>query len=235
MKVIGLVGGMSWESSLEYYRIINEEVKRRLGGLHSARILMYSVDFHEIEEQQSRNRWEEAAGILEDAAERLARGGADFLLICTNTMHKVAPEVQRSVEIPLLHIADATAEAAQEIGISVAGLLGTKFTMEQDFLKGRLSQKHGLTVIVPDEASRKIVHDVIYNELCLGTISDKSKYAVLQVIDELSAAGAEGVILGCTELPLLIKQEDTSMPVLDTTALHAMKAVDLALRSQVKP
>lgn len=229
MKVIGLIGGMSWESSLEYYRLINEDVKRRLGGFHSAKVLMYSVDFHEIEQQQSGGRWDESAETLADAAKRLERGGADFFLICTNTMHKVAAEVERAVSIPLLHIADATGEEIQKLDIAKIGLLGTRFTMEEDFLKGHLSRNYGLEVIVPEEDSRKIVHDVIYDELCLGKISNESRNKVLGIVDELAAREAEAIVLGCTELPLLIKQEDAPLPVLDTTALHAKKAVDWAL------
>lgn len=229
MKVIGLIGGMSWESSLEYYRLINEDVKRRLGGFHSAKVLMYSVDFHEIEQQQSGGRWDESAETLADAAKRLERGGADFFLICTNTMHKVAAEVERAVSIPLLHIADATGEEVQKLDIAKIGLLGTRFTMEEDFLKGHLSRNYGLKVIVPEEDSRKIVHDVIYDELCLGKISNESRNKVLGIVDELAAREAEAIVLGCTELPLLIKQEDAPLPVLDTTALHAKKAVDWAL------
>ncbi len=230
MKVIGLIGGMSWESSLEYYRFINEGVKRRLGGFHSAKVLMYSVDFHEIEQQQSEGRWEDSAETLADAARRLEKGGADFFLICTNTMHKVAPEVERAAGIPLLHIADAAGEEVQRLAIKQIGLLGTSFTMEEDFLKGHLSRNYGLEVITPEEASRKIVHDVIYDELCLGKILEESKTKVLEIIGELSAHGAEAIILGCTELPLLVKQEDAPMPILDTTALHARKAVDWALK-----
>ena len=229
MKTIGLIGGMSWESSLEYYRIINEEVKNRLGGQHSAKVLLYSLDFHPIEEFQRRGRWEDMALILIDAAKRLERAGADFILICTNTMHKVAPEVQDSIKIPLLHIADATAEQIKATGISVVGLLGTKYTMEQDFLKGYLSSKHGFDVIVPNAGSRDTVHNIIYDELCIGTIREESKKMFLRIIQDLAAEGAQGVILGCTEIPLLVHPGDTSLPLFDTTAIHAKKAVEMAL------
>ncbi len=231
MKTIGLIAGMSWESSAEYYRIINEEVRDRLGGLHSARILMYSLDFQEIEDQQREGRWDEAASILAGAARRLELGGADFLLICTNTMHKVAPEVEAAVEIPLLHIADATAEEAHDRRISTAALLGTRFTMEQDFLKGRLSSRHGLRVLVPPPKAREIVHRVIYDELCLGRVLETSRRTLAGIVEDLKAAGAEGVILGCTELPLLLRQEDAPLPLIDTLSVHARRAVDLALQA----
>ncbi|GAB4333453.1 MAG: aspartate/glutamate racemase family protein [Candidatus Abyssubacteria bacterium] len=230
MKVIGLIGGMTWESSLEYYRIINEEVKTRLGGFHSAKILMYSVDFQEVERQQSRGRWDESARLLVESAERLERGGADLLLICANTMHRVADEVESAVRIPLVHIADATAAEASRLGARRLGLLGTRYTMEEDFLKGRLS-RHGLSVIVPGERSREAVHAVIYDELCFGKIVPESRRAVLGIIEELREGGAQAVVLGCTELPLLVKQSDTSVVLLDTTALHARRAVELALAS----
>jgi aspartate racemase len=228
MKVIGLIGGMTWESSLEYYRILNEEVRTQLGGFSSAKILMYSIDFQELERQQRENRWDESAKLMVDAAKRLERGGADLLLICANTMHKVADEVQAAVRIPLIHIADATAEEAKRRGAATLGLLGTRFTMDGDFLKDRLS-KHGLKVIVPGERSREAVHNIIYNELCFGKILPESRNAVLKIIEELRKDGAQAVILGCTELPLLVKQTDTSVTLLDTTALHARKAVEVAL------
>ncbi|MEJ2718337.1 MAG: aspartate/glutamate racemase family protein [Deltaproteobacteria bacterium] len=209
MKVMGLIGGMSWESSLEYYRIMNEEVRERLGGQHSAKILMFSVDFHEIEACQVEDRWEDATALLTDAARRLERGGADYLLICTNTMHKVADGVQRAVSIPLLHIGDATAEEVKRLGLSSVGLLGTRYTMEQDFLKGYLSSRHGLEVIVPGEEARTAVHDIIYDELCLGKLVDESKERLLSIVAGLAADGAEGVILGCTELPLLLRPDDS--------------------------
>jgi len=229
MKTIGLIGGMSWESSLEYYRIINQEIRNRLGGQHSAKVLMYSLDFEPIEELQRQGRWEEMALILQDAAKRLELAGANFFLICTNTMHKIAPEVQDSVRIPLLHIADATAEEVKASGISTVGLLGTRYTMEQDFLKGYLSSKHGLDVIIPEPDSRDIVHNVVYDELCLGTIREESKKVFLRIIQDLGEKGAQGVILGCTEIPLLVHQKDTSLPLFDTTAIHAKKAVEMAL------
>ncbi|MBW2096599.1 MAG: aspartate/glutamate racemase family protein [Deltaproteobacteria bacterium] len=229
MKTIGLIGGMSWESSLEYYRIINQEIRNRLGGQHSAKVLMYSLDFEPIEELQRQGRWEEMALILQDAAKRLELAGANFFLICTNTMHKIAPEVQDSVRIPLLHIADATAEEVKASGISTVGLLGTRYTMEQNFLKGYLSSKHGLDVIIPEPDSRDIVHNVVYDELCLGTIREESKKVFLRIIQDLGEKGAQGVILGCTEIPLLVHQKDTSLPLFDTTAIHAKKAVEMAL------
>ena len=230
MKVIGLIGGMSWESSAEYYRIINEEVKRRLGGLRSGKILMYSVDFHEIEELQHEGRWEEATELMIDAAKRIEKGGADFLLICTNTMHKMAPDVQKAVNIPLLHIADATGEQIKSLGIQKVGLLGTKYTMEQDFYKGRLVSKHSLDVVVPEEGDRNIIHEVIYEELCLGVILEKSKNEFCRIINSLAKQHAEGIILGCTEISLLIKQTDSMLPLFDTTEIHAQKAVEFALR-----
>ena len=229
MKTIGLIGGMSWESTIEYYRIINQEVKTRLGKLHSGRILLYSVDFEEIENQQRAGLWDEAAGILIDAAQRLEKGGADFILICTNTMHKVAPQVQAAVKSPLVHIADSTALEIKSRGLSAVGLLGTRFTMEQDFLKGLLTEKYGLEILVPDRKGRDLIHDIIYQELCQGDIRDDSRQKALEVIEGLKRAGAEGVILGCTELPLLIRTGDTDLPVFDTTFLHARQAVDLAL------
>lgn len=230
MKTIGLIGGMSWESSSEYYRIINETVQKRLGGLHSAQVLMYSVDFAEIEKLQHEGRWLEAARVLADAAKRLERGGADFLVLCTNTMHKVADEIAASVEIPLVHIADATAEAVKAKHIQRIGLLGTRFTMEEDFYKGRLIAKHGLDVIIPDEADRDIVHKVIYGELCLGRIREESRDFFRTILQRLVEQGAEGIILGCTEIPLLVRPEDATVPLFDTTRLHALKAVDLALQ-----
>ncbi len=229
MKTIGLIGGMSWESSLEYYRIINEETKRRLGGLHSAKSLMYSVDFAEIEELQHKGDWETATHMMIDAAKHLENGGADFVLICTNTMHKMAKDVEKAIAIPLLHIADPTAEAIKAQGLTKVALLGTKYTMEQDFYKGRLIDNFGLGVIVPDDADRQIIHHVIYNELCLGNIRTESKKQFIDIIEKLHQDGAQGVILGCTEIGLLIKQEDVTIPVFDTTLVHAVAAVNLAL------
>jgi len=229
MKVIGMIGGMSWESSLEYYRIVNEEVKKRLGGLHSAKVLMLSVDFYEIEELQSSGNWQESARILIKAARDLEKGGAEFVLICTNTMHKVAPEVQASIKIPLIHIADAVGEEINKQNLYKVGLLGTKFTMEQDFLKGHLVDKFNLDVIIPGADSRQIVHEVIYNELCLGSIRKESKQSYCEIIEEMAKSGAQGVILGCTEISLLVQSADVSLPLFDTTAIHCRKAVDFSL------
>jgi aspartate racemase len=229
MKIIGLIGGMSWESSLEYYRIINERIKQKLGGLHSAKSLMYSVDFEEIEKLQRLGNWGEATKLMIDAAKKLECGGADFVVICTNTMHKMAEEMQQSITIPILHIADATAEKIRTAGYKKVGLLGTRFTMEENFYKGRLIEKYNLEVLIPDEAERQFVHDVIYKELCLGTIQQNSKNRFKAIIDNLSKKGVQAVILGCTEIPLLIKQEDVSVPLFDTTRIHAESAVDFAL------
>jgi aspartate racemase len=229
MKVIGLIGGMSWESSLDYYKIINQTVRTELGGQHSAKILMYSVDFDEIERLQHEDRWDETVNILIDAGRRVENGGADLVLLCTNTMHKVADELQGSLNIPLVHIVDAAAEEINRAGISVVGLLGTRFTMEQEFYKDRLSSKHGLQVIIPGERSRNAVHAIIYDELCQGKIIEQSKRTLLQIISELESDGAQGVILGCTELPMLIGPDDSRIPLFDTTGIHARKAVALAL------
>jgi aspartate racemase len=229
MKTIGLLGGMSWESSSEYYRIINEAVNARLGGVHSADCLMYSVDFGEIEELQHQDRWDELTELMIDAAQRIERGGAEILLICTNTMHRMAPEVQAAIDIPLLHIADAAGEAILAQGLSTVGLLGTKFTMEGDFYRKRLEEKYGLKVLIPDEPDREIVHRVIYEELVKGQILEGSRDAFVAIIDKLQERGAEGVILGCTEIPLMVKQSDVSIPVFDTTRIHAEAAVDWAL------
>jgi aspartate racemase len=229
MKVIGLLGGMSWESTVGYYRVINERVKNSLGGLHSAKIILYSVDFEPIEKLQHEGNWEETARILSEAAQSVASAGADFLLICTNTMHKVAPQIEKSISIPLLHIADATAEVLAQEGIKTVGLLGTAFTMEQDFYKGRLSENYGLNVIVPENEDRNVVHRIIYQELCLGKIESNSKAEYLRIIDSLSNQGAETVILGCTEIGMLVNQEDTEIRLLNTTEIHAEKAVERAL------
>lgn len=229
MKVIGLIGGMSWESTAEYYRIINESVKERLGGLHSACILLYSVDFHQVEVLQQEGRWQEATELLLDAARRVQRGGADFALICTNTMHKVADEIEAAISIPLLHISDATASEIGRRDLTRVALLGTKYTMEDDFYKGRLVGRHGLQVLIPPEKERDAVHRVIYDELCVGNIAAASRAELVGIIHGLGKRGAEGVILGCTELPLLIKQEDSPLPLFDTTAIHALSAVDFAL------
>jgi aspartate racemase len=230
MKTIGLLGGMSWESSLEYYRIINEAVKARLGGLHSAKSILYSVDFHEIEALQRQGDWQTATERMIEAAQAIERGGADFLLICANTMHKMADEVQAHISIPLLHIADPTAERIRAQGLRRVGLLGTRFTMEEPFYRGRLVSGHGLEVIVPGEAEREIVHRVIYDELCQGIIRPESREAYNRVIHNLTAQGAEAVILGCTEIGLLVRQEDSPVPLFDTTRIHAEAAVEYALQ-----
>jgi aspartate racemase len=229
MKTIGLIGGMSWESSIEYYRIINETVRARLGGLHSAKSVMYSVDFAEIEALQHQGKWDEATDLMIDAAQRIQRGGADFVIICTNTMHKMADEVQNHIQIPLLHIADATAEKIKAHGLKKIGLLGTRFTMEEDFYRGRLTEKQGLEVIIPTERERDIVHRVIFDELCLGEIKEPSKEQYVRIMDHLVRDGAEGIILGCTEISLLIQEEDSQIPLFDTTKIHAMAAVEYAL------
>ncbi|WP_455846008.1 aspartate/glutamate racemase family protein [Pantoea agglomerans] len=228
MKMIGLIGGMSWESTALYYRIINEQVKQQLGGLHSARSLMYSVDFHEIEKLQAAGEWQKAGEILAEAAVSLEKGGADFIVLCTNTMHKVAQQIIDAVSIPLLHIADATAQRIRQAGVKKVGLLATAFTMEQEFYKGRLNQSE-IEVLVPDAAGRKVVHDIIYQELCLGVIRDESRAQYRRIIAELVEQGAEAIILGCTEITLLVKAEDASVPLFDTTLIHAEDAVKLAL------
>jgi aspartate racemase len=229
MKTIGLLGGMSWESSLEYYRILNETVKSRLGGFHSADCLMYSVDFDEVEALQHENKWDELTKMMIDAAQRIEAGGAELLVICTNTMHKMAPEMQSAIQIPLLHIADAAGEAIKARGLQTVGLLGTKFTMEGDFYRQRLNERFGLNVLIPEEADREIVHNTIYGELVKGVINPESRRAFQDIIEKLQANGAQGVILGCTEIPLLVKQADVAIPVFDTTRIHAEAAVDWAL------
>ncbi|MET9319543.1 aspartate/glutamate racemase family protein [Streptomyces sp. NPDC003038] len=228
MKTIGLIGGMSWESTAEYYRLLNEYTRDRLGGLHSARCVLYSVDFADIEQLQVQGRWTEAGEALADAARSLEAAGADMVLICTNTMHKVAGQVEAAVSIPLLHLADATANAVRAQGLRRVGLLGTAFTMEEDFYRGRL-EAAGLQVHVPDADGRALVHRVIYEELCLGVVRENSRTAYQQVIKELVAAGAEGIILGCTEIELLIGSEDSPVPVFPTARLHAEAAVEAAL------
>ncbi|NOQ25038.1 MAG: amino acid racemase [Bacteroidales bacterium] len=230
MKTIGLIGGMSWESSLEYYRIINEKVKKELGGLHSAQSLMYSVDFENIKNLQHEGKWDDLTTIMIDAAKRLEKGGADIIVICTNTMHKMAEDIQNNIDLPLIHIADTTAQAIKELKLNKIGLLGTKFTMEQDFYKGRLTEKHGLSVVIPNNEDRDIVHKIIYNELCQGNIKDSSKKEYIRIIENMVKNGAEGVILGCTEIPLLIKQGDVNVPVFDTTTIHAEQAVLQAIK-----
>jgi aspartate racemase len=227
--VIGLIGGMSWESSAEYYRIINREVRRRLGGVHSARSLMWSVDFGEIERLQHQGDWDALTEKMKDAAIRLERGGADFIVICTNTMHRMVDAVTEAVDIPLLHIADPTAQKVKAAGVTKVGLLGTAFTMEQDFYKGRLLDLFGLDVLVPPAPDRHIVHDIIYRELVAGEVLAESRTAYRKIIAGLVAQGAQAVILGCTEIMLLISEEDSAVPLFDTTTIHAIAAVDRAL------
>lgn len=229
MQKIGLIGGMSWESSIEYYRIINQQVREALGGVHSARSVMVSVDFGEIEKLQAEGDWETATRIMVQCALDLQGAGADFVLICTNTMHLMAEEVQEALDIPLLHIADATARAVKSAGLSKVGLLGTRFTMEKDFYRGRLEKEHGLRVLIPDEGGRDLVHRVIYQELVQGKIREQSREGYQAVIQKLLEEGAQGIILGCTEIGLLIKPEDVPLPVFDTMEIHALAAVDAAL------
>ena len=229
MKTIGLLGGMSWESSSEYYRIINEMVSTRLGGLHSADCLMYSVDFAEIEELQHQDRWEELTDMMIAAVQRIEKGGAEILLICTNTMHRMASEVQAAISIPLLHIADAAGDAILARGLDAVGLLGTRFTMEGDFYRQRLEEQYGLRVLIPDEPDREVIHRVIYEELVKGRIREGSRDAFIEIIGKLQERGAQGVVLGCTEIPLLVRQTDVPIPVFDTARIHAEAAVDWAL------
>jgi len=229
LKTIGLIGGMSWESSILYYQWINEAVKERLGGHHSAKSLMFSVDFEQIKTFQHEDKWEEATNILVDAAKKLELGGADCIVICTNTMHKVAEKVQDSIKLPLLHIADATGNQIMQKGLKKVGLLATAFTMEEAFYKGRLEEKYGLDILVPDKTDRQKVHDIIYNELCLGKIQNSSRSTYIDIINRIISNGAEAIILGCTEITLLISQKDCKVPVFDTTRIHAIAAVDFAL------
>ena len=229
MKTIGLIGGMSWESSIEYYRIINETVRAKLGGLHSAKSIMYSVDFAEIETLQHQERWTEATALMIEAVQHVERGGADLVVICTNTMHKMADEVQEHIRIPLLHIADATAERIKAQGLEKIGLLGTRFTMEEDFYRGRLIDKHRLEVIVPTEEERELVHRIIYDELCVGQVRQASREQYATVIEHLVERGAGGIILGCTEISLLVGAGDSRVPLFDTTRIHAEAAVEYAL------
>lgn len=230
MKTIGLLGGMSWESTELYYRLINEGIKAQLGGLHSARIALVSVDFQEIEEMQHQGNWHAAGQTLAHAAQQVEAAGADFLLICTNTMHKVAPQIQDALSIPVLHLADATANRIKATGMKTIGLLGTNFTMEQDFYRGRLVEKHGLNVVVPKKADRDIVHNIIYDELCLGTVKDASRKEYLRIMEDLRARGAEGIIEGCTEIVMLVQQQHTDIPLFDTTSIHAQEAVLKAIK-----
>lgn len=229
MKTIGMLGGMSWESTSNYYREINQLVKAQLGGFNSAKIVMYSVNFEEIEKLQSAGEWDKTGTILSDAALSLKAAGADFLMICTNTMHKVANQVEQESGLPLLHIADATGEQLKAQGISKVGLLGTAFTMEQEFYKGRLQEKFGIEVIVPNGVQRKLVHEVIYNELVQGLLNNRSRNDFITVISDLQENGAEAVILGCTEIAMLVNQNDTRVPLFDTTEIHAQAAVHYAL------
>lgn len=229
MKTIGVIGGMSWESTQTYYRLINQKVREQLGGLHSAKLILYSVDFAEIEPLQHAGDWDGTAEILTEAAQALETAGAEFIVLATNTMHKVAPEIELAVNIPLLHIADATAAALQADGITTVALLGTKFTMEQDFYRQRL-EDHGICVVVPSAAQRNRVHEIIFNELCLGKIDVNSKVDYLEIIQEMAEFGAEGVILGCTEIGMLINQTDTPIKLYDTTEIHAASAVTFALK-----
>jgi aspartate racemase len=228
LKTIGLIGGMSWESSVEYYRLINEQVKKKCGGLHSAKCILYSVDFAEIESYQTEGEWGKAAEVLIDAALSLEKAGANLFIICTNTMHKVAEQVQEAVSIPLIHIADTTANQILDHGMSTIGLLGTRYTMEQDFYKARIEEK-GIKVIIPSEADRKIVHDIIFHELCLGKILPESRNQYVRIMQSLKEQGTEGIILGCTEITLLVKPENASVPLFDTTLIHAIEAVEIAL------
>ncbi|OEH92590.1 aspartate/glutamate racemase family protein [Bacillus solimangrovi] len=231
MKTIGMLGGMSWESSAIYYQLINERVKEQLGGHHSAKSILYSVDFHMIKQLQESGQWDEATRQLIETARYIEKAGADFLIICTNTMHKMADEVQAGISIPLLHIADMTGEQIIKQKLKKIGLLGTNFTMEQDFYKGRLQSKYDLDIVVPDDNDRKIIHEIIYNELCLGVVKNESKQQYLKIIAKLIDNGAEAIILGCTEITMLVKQLDVSVPVFDTTKIHANKAADFAIQN----
>lgn len=230
MKTIGLIGGMSWESSIHYYQIINQQIKEILGGVHSCKSLMYSVDFGEISKLQHNGDWDKLGKMMIDAALRLEKGGADFIVLCTNTMHKLAPEIEKSINIPLLHIADVTADVVKHSQIQKVALLGTKFTMEQDFIKDRLLARNGIETIIPNKVQRNIIHTIIYEELVKGIVTEKSKKIYLEIIDDLVSKGAEGIILGCTEIGLLIKKDDTKILLFDTTEIHAKKAVELAMK-----
>lgn len=231
MKTIGLIGGMSWESTIPYYRQINQSIKEHLGGLHSAKVVLYSVDFHEVERLQHAGDWAAAGELLAGAARALELAGADFLVLCTNTMHKVAPTIEAAVRIPLFHIADPTAEAIKAAGLATVGLLGTRFTMEQAFYKDRLRERHGLQVLIPNPSDRDVIHRVIYQELCLGRIVEESRGEYRRIMADLVGQGAEGIVLGCTEISLLVGQQDSSVPLFDTTAIHACKAAEWALLS----
>lgn len=228
MKTIGLIGGMSWESTVTYYQVINETIKKQLGGLHSAKCILYSVDFDEIEKYQSSGEWNKSAYVLTEAARALERAGADFIVICTNTMHKVAPEISKKINIPILHIADMTAIELKKSNIKKVGLLGTKYTMQQEFYKNVL-KSNGIDVMIPNCSDIETVNHIIYDELCVGVVSKQSKDKYLKIISELSKNGAEGIILGCTEIGLLVKQSDTDVPLFDTTLIHAKRAALQAL------
>ncbi len=232
MKTIGMIGGMSWESTLEYYRIVNETVKEKLGGFHSAKCVLYSVDFEEVERLQHRGEWGLLTQLMISAAKKVEKSEADFVLICTNTMHMMADEVRDAIHIPLLHIVDVTAEAIGAKGHKKVGLLGTKFTMEQDFYRGRLQEKYGYEVLIPDDKERQVIHDILYSELCLGEIREVSKNKFKDIIHSLIERGAQGVILGCTEIPLIVDQKDYAIPLYDTTTLHARAAVEYAIRQE---
>ena len=229
LKTIGLIGGMSWESTVTYYKIINETVKEKLGGLHSAKCILYSVDFQEIEECQANGNWEKSGEILGEATYNLEKAGADFIVICTNTMHKVVNQIKEKISIPILHIAEMTAEKILEKGLKNIALLGTKYTMEQDFYKSKLIEK-GINVIIPDKNDIEIINEVIYDELCLGTINSNSKKKFLEIVDKLRSKGAEGIILGCTEIGLLIKNADTDVPLFDTAIIHAEQAAIYSIK-----
>ncbi|WP_174847130.1 aspartate/glutamate racemase family protein [Yersinia artesiana] len=230
MKVLGLIGGMSWESTIPYYRMINQQVKEQLGGLHSAKIILFSVDFHEIEQLQANGDWQTAGQVLSDAALSLKRAGAEVIVVCTNTMHKVADDIETASGLPLLHIADATAVQIKQQGINKIGLLGTRYTMEQDFYRGRLTEKHHIDVITPNNADREIINRIIYEELCLGIISETSRQEYRRIIGHLEEQGAQGIIFGCTEITLLVNAQDATVPVFDTTAIHAKAAAQYALQ-----
>ena len=228
MKTIGLIGGMSWESTITYYQVLNETIKQALGGLHSAKCILYSVDFEEIEKCQANGDWDRSAEILSDAAQSLEKAGADYIVICTNTMHKVADEIKKHIHIPILHIAEMTAVELEKSGITKVGLLGTKYTMQQDFYKYILENR-GIHVVIPNEDQVELVNDIIYNELCLGVISNESKQQYLDIIGDLVKSGVQGVILGCTEIGLLVKQDDTDIPLFDTTLIHAKNAALISI------
>ncbi|KHN52607.1 aspartate/glutamate racemase family protein [Pectobacterium fontis] len=228
-KTLGLIGGMSWESTIPYYRIINEYVKSQLGGLHSAKIILHSVDFNEIEQLQSQGNWAQAAAVLSNIAVGLRHAGADAIVICTNTMHKVADDVERACQLPLLHIADATGDSLAQHGLKKVGLLGTRYTMEQDFYRLRIQERFGIDIIVPNQAGRESVNRIIYDELCLGNINDTSRQIYREIIRQLEQQGAEGIILGCTEIPLLISSQDAQVPLFDTSYLHAIAAAKFAI------